>query len=205
MAGRKPVHLTANAKRPEGRQTMWEAMRKLRRFTISELETSTRLKEGALRSYVEALTKAGYLQRERPTERVNGAFPRATWSLVRDTGVEAPRVRKDGSQVTHGYGREQLWRTMRIIGDFNHHELALQASTEEHPVAVQEAAFYCQYLARAGYLVVTAEGGPNRATRFRLLPSRYSGPRAPQIQRIRQVWDANKQAVVWRPEDGGDE
>ncbi len=75
----------------------------------------------------------------------------------------------------------------------------------EHPVAVQEAAFYCQYLARAGYLVVTAEGGPNRATRFRLLPSRYSGPRAPQIQRIRQVWDANKQEVVWRPEDGGDE
>jgi len=37
------------------------------------------------------------------------------------------------------------------------------------------------------------------------LPSRYSGPRAPQIQRIRQVWDANKQEVVWRPEDGSDE
>lgn len=205
MAGRKPVHLSANAKRPEGRQIMWEAIRALREFTLADLECKTRLKESALRSYVEALTKGGYLERHRPTERVGGNFPRATWTLVRDIGVEAPRVRKDGSPVTQGLGREQLWRTMRIIGDFNHHELAVQASTETQPVAEAEAAFYCQYLARAGYLVVTQEGGPNRATRYRLLPSRYTGPKAPQIQRIRQVWDANREEVVWRPEDGSHE
>lgn len=205
MAGRKPVHLTANAKRPEGRQVMWEAIRKLRVFTLADLQTKTRIQEGALRSYVEALAKGGYLSRERPTERVNGCFPRITFTLQRDIGVEAPRVRKDGSQVTHGLGREQMWRTMRIIGDFNWHELAVQASTETQPIAEQEAAFYLQYLNRAGYLVVTAEGGPNKATRYRLLPSRYTGPKAPQIQRIRQVWDANTQQVVWRPEDGDDD
>ena len=202
---RKPVHLTANAKRPEGRQVMWEAIRRLRRFTLAELEIATELKDTTLRSYVEGLTKAGYLERQRPTELVGGCFPPATWTLLNDIGVEAPRVRRDGTQVTHGLGREQLWRTMRIINDFDFHELALQASTETQPIAEKEAAFYCQYLHRAGYLVITAEGGPNRATRYRLLPSRYTGPKAPQIQRIRQVWDANRQQVVYRPEDGSDE
>lgn len=205
MAGRKPVHLTANAKRPEGRQVMWEAIRALRTFTMADLEIKTHLKESALRSYVEALTKGGYLECQRPTQRVNGCFPKTTWQLLRDVGIEAPRVRKDGSPVTQGLGREQLWRTMRIIKDFNHHELAIQASTELQTVAPKEAAYYCQYLARAGYLVVTQESGPNHAARYRLLPSRYTGPRAPQIQRIHQVWDANREEVVWRPEDGNHE
>lgn len=201
---RKAVHLTAGAKRPEGRQVMWEAMRTLRTFTIADLSCRTQINDTTVRSYVEGLTRAGYLSCEKPV-RGKGPFRAAIWTLVRDIGVEAPKVRKDGTHVTSGLGREQLWRTMRIIGDFDHHELALQASTEEHPVAANEANFYCIYLRRAGYLTVTREGGPNTPTRYRLLPSRYTGPQAPQIQRIRQVWDPNTCEVVWRPEDGGDE
>lgn len=205
---RPPVHLTATGRRGD-RQAMWEILRALHQAgeTISTLAIRSRLPGkvpgGRVRDYLVGLEAAGYLERYGEAQRRSGETVR--YRLVRDVGVEAPRVTRDGRQVTQGAGREQLWRTMRIVGEFNHRELAVQSSTEEQPVAENEAAFYCQYLARAGYLVITAEGGPSRLARYRLLPSRYTGPRAPQIQRIRQVWDANRQEVVWRPEDGDDE
>lgn len=199
---RKPVHLTANARRPEGRQVIWEAIRRLKRFTVADVERATRLNDATIRTYLHGLHAAGYLHKPDETVDVGGSIPAQVWELVRDVGIEAPRVRKDGTPVTQGRGREQLWRTMRIINDFNCRELAVQASTEIHPVAESEAAYYCQYLHRAGYLVCTAEGGPNTPARYRLLPSRYTGPQAPQIQRIRQVWDPNTEQIVWRPEGG---
>lgn len=199
---RRPVHLTAAGKRPEGRQVIWEAIRRRREFTISDLEDSTRINEETIRTYVTGLTRAGYLDREEPEQRPGERFQPSVWRLINDVGIEAPRVRRDGSVVTQGRGREQLWRTMRILGEFDYRELAVQASTEAHPIAMTEAQTYCQYLHRAGYLADIVPGGPNRPARYRLLMSRYSGPQAPQIQRIRQVWDPNLQQVVWRPREG---
>jgi len=204
---RKPIHLSANGPRSD-RQAMWEILRALHQagetITIREVRGhfSGNVPTGRVRDYLVGLEAAGYL--ERLEEPCKSGEP-VRYRLARDVGVEAPRVTRDGRHVTQGAGREQLWRTMRIIGEFNHRELAVQASTEAQPVAENEAAYYCQYLARAGYLVITTQSAPNRPARYRLLPSRYTGPRAPQIQRIRQVWDANKHEVVWRPEDGGHE
>ncbi|MDC8804252.1 hypothetical protein PRZ61_12450 [Halomonas pacifica] len=202
---RKPVHLTADAKRPEGRQVIWEAIRRLRTFNVGDLEIATYLKEATIRSYVEALAKGGYLQRAQGQPRREARFPPVTWTLIRDVGVEAPRLTKQGKPCTAGLGREQMWRTMRIIGEFDLHSLAVQASTEAHPVSHREAEYYIRYMHRAGYLHQVAKGGPGRPGRYRLIPSRYTGPGAPQVQRIRQVWDPNREEVVWRPEDGGHE
>lgn len=200
---RKPIHLSATGPRGD-RQAMWEILRALHQagdsITIPDVRGrfGGTMPAGRVRDYLVSLEAAGYLKRNEEPRK--GGEP-VRYRLVRDVGVEAPRVTRDGRHVTQGAGREQLWRTMRIIGEFNHRELAVHASTEAQPVAENEAAYYCQYLARAGYLVTIVEGGPNRPARYRLLPSRYTGPRAPQIQRIRQVWDANKHEVVWRPED----
>ncbi|TGG92506.1 hypothetical protein E4656_13625 [Natronospirillum operosum] len=202
--GRKAAHLTADKKRPQGRQVMWEAIRAIRTFTIQDLEIKTNITQGTLRTYVMGLQRAGYLDRQEP-ERKNNRYGPVRWTLINDVGVEAPRVTRDGRHVTQGRGREQLWRTMRIIGQFTFHELAVQASTEELVVAPGEANFYCQYLHRAGYLVCMEKGGPNKAARYRLLKTRYTGPQAPQIQRVRQVWDPNTEQVVWTPEGQTDE
>lgn len=199
---RRPVHLTSAGKRPEGRQVVWEAIRRLRTFKISDLEDKTRITEETIRTYVTGLTRAGYLEREDYERAPGEPFQPSVWRLLRDVGIEAPRVRKDGSVVTQGRGREQLWRTIRILGEFDYRELAIQASTEVHQIAMKEAQTYCQYLHRAGYLVDIIAAVPGRPARYRLLPSRYSGPQAPQIQRIRQVWDPNLQQVVWPPQEG---
>lgn len=205
---RKPVHLSASAKRPEGRQVIWEAIRKLRKFKIANIEEATYINESTIKTYVKGLTNAGYLarcdRRELPKTVVQ-RYEAGWWELVNDVGVDAPRVTRDGKEVTQGLGREQMWRTMRIIGDFNYRELAVQASIEGQLIKESEAKYYCMFLHRAGYLACVAGATVTSTARYRLIKARYTGPRAPQIQNIKQVWDPNTQQVVWQPQEADDE
>lgn len=202
---RKPIHLSANARRPEGRQVIWEAIRKLRRFRLTDLEDATRINEKTLHTYVQGLTNAGYLvQIDAPVPPKDPRSAPLWWTLQNDCGIEAPRVTKDGKPVTQGRGREQMWRTMRIVGEFNFRELAVQASTDSHPVKENEAKDYVHHLNKAGYLACVKPGQPGRAARYRMIPSRYSGPQAPMVQRIKQVFDPNTGTVVW-PKETNDE
>lgn len=202
---RKPVHLIAAAPRPEGREVVWAEIRRLRTFTVADLEHATRITEATIRTYLLGLTRAGYLRRtDDPVERTR--YEPARWELVRDVGVEAPRVRKDGTEVTQGRAREQMWRTMRILREFTHRDLAIQASTETCQVAEADAKDYVKYLCRAKYLVCISTGGPGTLARYRFVPSRYTGPRPPMIQRIKQVFDPNLGRVMWSANnDKGDD
>ncbi|AXY41627.1 hypothetical protein [Halomonas sp. JS92-SW72] len=207
---RKPVHLEAQG--PKGdRQTMWEVVRRLHadELPISAPEIRGQLSGavplGRVRDYVTGLERAGYLARlEEP--RKNGEA--VHYRLDRDVGVEAPRVNRDGRHVTQGLAREQLWRTLKILGDFSAAELADAASTPAVRVAEPSAAEYCHFLERAGYLRITRQASPGIAARYRLVPSRWSGPRPPMIQRVKQLYDPNLGEVVYTREpsaEGGAE
>ncbi len=205
---RKPVHLEAQG--PKGdRQSMWEVIRWLHKagepITVPEVwARATHLApKGRVRDYFKGLEAAGYLR------RVEGE-PRTVvyYELARDIGVDAPRVRADGTEVTQGRGREQMWRTVKIIGDFTCRQLAQAASTPDHHVAESTAQDYCLMLTGAGYLTVTRRGGPGKPARYRLAPGRWTGPRAPMVQRLKQLYDPNTGEVVYQrnPQtEGGDE
>ena len=203
---RKPIHIATSQRFPEGRQVIWAAIRKLRGFTVFDIERETRINEHTIRTYVMGLERGGYLERHNPT-RAKGQYQKARWTLVNDVGVDAPRVTRDGKPVTQGTRREQMWRTMRILGEFTIPDLAINASTEEHPVNEGDVKHYCMYLARAGYLTVVTPGKPGNRPgtgtrqRYRMLKSRYTGPQPPMIQRVHQVFDPNLGVVVW-PKDG---
>ena len=117
--------------------------------------------------------------------------------LVRDVGVDAPRVRKDGSEVTQGRGREQIWRSLWIMAQkgkrFTARELHVMSSTEEFPVTADEVWQFLKHLVLAGYAAKHGET-------FFMPVSRWTGPKPPQIQKSRQVWDPNTRQVVWRKE-----
>lgn len=206
---RKPVDLVAAAARPEGRQIMWQAMRKLRRFTIADIEGETRIKEGTIRTYVCGLHRAGYLDvvgkqdRSAYLTHVPGSYALSIYKLIRDVGIEAPRVTRAGAPVTQGRAREQMWRTMRVIGEFSYRDLAMQATTEEQSILTTDAKDYVKHLYRAGYLALTVpdkrgnKPGTGAPARYRLLPSKYTGPLPPQVQRVKQVFDPNLGKVVW--------
>jgi hypothetical protein len=202
---RKPVN-TINAL--ETRDAIWQAIRAFggELFTLRQLQQETRCTISQTREYVTGLVNAGIIVDHGTTPRVlgnspdnNEPFPRLGalryYSLNRDTGPVAPRVRRDGTPVTQGQGRTNMWRVMRVLGKFNALELAVHASTEQHQVKPAEADKYCQFLARAGYL-------RRNGKTYQTISSRYSGPKPPMIQRIKQVYDPNLKTVVWS--QGGD-
>ena len=196
----KPI----DKRRPdETRAAIWQAIRDTRGkggepnspFTIHDIWAQTRCTRDIAREYIVSLAAGGFLQKLSPAPGSSSPL----YVLLRDTGVEAPRVRRNGTLVTQGIGREQMWRTLKIAGaDFSCRDLAISASTDEHHVQEHEAKDYLYHLHRAGYLIITVEGGPARLTRYRLLPSKYTGPRPPQIQRVKQVYDPNIGKVVWK-------
>lgn len=193
--GQKPI----DKRNPlETREAIWEAIRRLKTFSVREVRSETRCSMEQVRDYVTGLSAAGYLE-----QRENAAFV-----LVRDCGVEAPRVRRDGSEITQGKGREQMWLVMKVLDDFSSRDLALHASTEEVQVSESDAKSYIHYLHKAGYLtkqqgeMPRSRNGGGAPARYQLLPSKFSGPRPPMIQRVKQVYDQNLKKVVWSSAGG---
>ena len=206
---RKPITQYVGGKGP--RQCIWEAIRHLaalnnQPFSDADiwraLPIAIRMEidAGAIREYRRSLIAAGVLV----TVEEHAKFKAGSYRLVKDEGVEAPRVRKDGTRVTQGLAQEQMWRTLRMVSaDTNGHELAAHASTPAIPVAEVAARDYLQVLFHAGYLICTKEGkGTGRGgvqARFRLKPARNTGPRPPMVCRTRVVYDPNEDKVVWAP------
>lgn len=186
------------------RPAIWAALRKLHREGAGWM-TATRVRAElvspppnaleTIHTYLRALEAAAIVERAWKGDPDGGAY-----RLLRDEGIEAPRVRADGSRVVMGQGREAMWRTMRILTrPWSVRELAAHAGTDRHPIAIQEADDYARRLCRAGYLQRTAPGT------YRLIPARYTGPQPPQIRRTKAVWDPNLGRLapweqVWRGE-----
>lgn len=171
----------------ECRQAIWDGIKSHPEaaFTITEIAKYTRLEVSTVRDYIIGLLKAGYLGGTKE------------YFLIKDTGVDAPRVRKDGTPVTQGRGRQQMWNAMRVLKTFTALELAFNASTEEHQTAESEAKSYCLALFKAGYLV------RRKASQYQLLAPMWTGPQPPQIQRTKQIYDPNLKRVVWTQVKGG--
>lgn len=191
MAVRKPAHIQMIGG-VSPRQRIWEAIRRLRRFSFDELrgELPGAINRATIRSYLKDLEAASHVA----PVTIDG---RPGWQLIRDAGLDAPRVRKDGTTVTQGLAQEQMWRTLRMLGgEHTPRQLAAHASTPEVRVTEAAAADYLGWLTRAGYL---NRSGKGRKAKYRLIPAKWTGPRAPMIQRVKQVYDPNVGRVVWSP------
>lgn len=180
--GRKPAHLEMHGGKST-RQRIWEKIRERKRFTARNIIHALpgNIHSDTTRTYLKSLEKAGFLSYEQPH-----------YELIKDNGVEAPRVRKDGSTVTMGRAQENIWRTLRAIGrPVTTRELAAFATTEAIPVTHIATRDYVLNLNHAGYL------NKYDGKRFQLKPAMNTGPRPPMIQRIKQVYDPNLGRVIW--------
>lgn len=190
---RKPQIELAGGK--SQRQRIWEAIRAngVKPFKVPEV-TPCNVPLATARDYLVGLAAAGYLTTEQ-----HGKAPRTPfiYKLARDIGAEAPRVRKNGEEVTQGNGNEALWGAMQALKTFNARVLAKMAGVNE-----STARSYCAALAQAGYLTVDREGkGMGRGgilATYRLMLSRVKGPRPPMITRLKAVYDPNIHKIVWQ-------
>lgn len=178
---RLPAH-QANPGRPE----IWAALRKLKSATGETIRAAARAQWATVEDYLKSLVAAEVVQVTNTDQRRRDQV----FTLVRDMGVEAPRVRKDGSLIPPTK-TEALWRTIKMIGSFTPAELAAAAN-----VTAPQAKDYAEHLARAGYLLIVEKKHP-LPTRYRLNPTKNTGPLPPQVQRTKALYDPNLRQVVW--------
>lgn len=201
------------------RDRMWSAIRTLsvRPFSAVEIQFIANLwapVDGqshldSVASYLEGLSKAEppYLNRVRDDGLRSELL---LYELVRDVGVEAPRVTKEGKPVTQGLGNELLWGAMKALREFDHAELvaavAEAAGKAGISVSGETAKTYCTWLERAGYIALAAPATVGRSkARYRFNRARNTGPRAPLITKRKEVIDGNTGAVVYEHPKGGKE
>lgn len=202
--GRKPVSLGNESTQ----DVIWKVVRELAKskpeFSIDDVarlmsnKGCEEVNDETIKSYFYRLVKGGFLATDGTAAQ--GRKTRGYFRLIKDSGTETPRLTKAGEPVKQGRGREHLWRTIRVLGEFNYRELAAAASTVDVTVKESEAKDYVLHLKKAGYLVeVSASSRRGRLARYRLVPARYTGPKPPMIQRIKQIFDPNLGEVVWSP------
>lgn len=207
---RKPARLErAGALTPRDR--IWAAVRRFGAhfgcpwFSVAEIMVLSDQRADTVLSYLTALEKAGFVELVAEIHiRDLSVISRVLkhFRLKRDVGVEAPRVTSDGKPVTQGIGRDQMWRSMRVLKSFDCRELAAAASTEQHQVAVDEAKTYVKFLARAGYLRLEHKGTGRVGSRYGFVRARDTGPRAPLITGKKEVMDANTGQIVLQEKGG---
>ena len=191
---RKPAHeLRPNEKR----QAIWEIIRRDKAVTLRGIKSEVRLSLDTIRDYLYGLTAAGYLERTHTA---------TSWqyTLIKDNGQEAPRVRKDGSPVTMGLAREKMWIAMGIRAQKGHTFTARDltvGSTTEVPVSEVDARCYCSVLCHMGRLIEVEPGGPGKLTIYRMPRGKWTGPKPVQIQRTKRS-DLAKTLMVADTQDG---
>ena len=167
------------------RKKVWASVRKLKTFTKRELMFDSETNKDTSREYVNALFKGGYV--EKTGEKIKGSIQ---FRLCKDVGIDAPRIRRDGSKVEVPV-YQKVWNAMRIYKRFTYEDLliAVPDTTKESLKS------YLKYLQRAGYIKKLSR------KQFFLITSRYTGKQAPSIRSIKQVYDPNIEKVVWPVEE----
>lgn len=143
----------------------------------------------AVDDYLDCLERGGYIVRISQDAPLNKAAQGAVHFRLVKNQHKAPRLKDDGTPVTMGTATDAMWRCMKILKTFDHHQVANAATLGECQVAVGSAKKYVRQLAIAGYLATVRQGKPGTATVYRL--TRNSGPHAPAITRTHVVFDRN--------------
>ncbi|MBD3738607.1 MAG: hypothetical protein EP320_00635 [Rhodobacteraceae bacterium] len=188
-SGRRPADRSV-----DWRQLIWSDIRKKTEvFEISDLTAAIGVNRKTAADYLMCLAAGGYVEH----------FPASApgkpdrFKTIRDTGHHAPRLRRDGTPVVQGQAVLQMWSSMQILKDFTYRDLIETATVEISDAAAKS---YCHMLLQTGYLRVLSKASPRsgRIAKYRLV--RPSGPKPPQIQRVKRVFDPNTKTVYY-PED----
>ncbi len=187
--GRRPVSIA-----PKNRKLIWSVIRALKTFTVKDIYYKTDINQRTITCYLQNLEKAEIVIKELETIG-KGCLKTSRYTLIKDVGVVAPVVNKAGVLIENT-NQGRIWRAIRILKIFSLKDVVATASTEEDPISVVSADNYLSFLKKAGYLNM------NKDKVYRLNPAMNKGIQAPQIQRIRQIYDPNTDEVVWNSVEG---
>lgn len=178
-----------------GQQAIWDMIRERESFTITEVWELVDMHRKSIINYVKRLVEGGYV---RKAADFDTSF---RYERVKSGSRHAPRLTRDGKPVKQGMGNRNMWRSMRMMGQFSPTDLAAHSTTEDTDVSLATAKAYCTELVRAGYLrVIQKARPPKKQAVYKLINN--TGPEAPQITRVTKVYDPNLKTVM-EPTGGG--
>lgn len=190
---RKPAQLEMIGGK-SARQRVWEEICKQNNevFWLNDVAFKANVDVDTARTYVHSLVKGKYLEKAAPEGR-----RKYRYYQVKHNGIEAPRLDRKGNPVKQGQSSECMWRCLRMLGgEIDVTALIAYASASGIDINIRYAKSYVTALKKAGYLHITQPGGPNRLERFFLKPAMNTGPRPPQVQRVKTVYDPNLNKVM---------
>lgn len=198
-----------NSKTPyeSPRQRVWNAIRKHRdEFTIVQVADEGGMKYDSSRDFITGLRKAGIVKEIRRDKKpyTSSHIDIIVYQLEKDLGYSAPSVDRKGNLLNPRPVNRAMWNTLRITKQpVNAHELAALSSNDDQSVSAETADRYLRSLHEAGYLKITHEAHHAvKKAKYMLLPDMNTGPKPPQIQRAKHVFDPNTNEVMFaeRPE-----
>lgn len=199
------LELTVTAGKPiyRGHDHYWSVIRDLGKndshFTVREVALRSNDRDDySISDFVKRLAKADYIEvvdtEKVPIDR-GGYCTQYVYRLLKRPSA-TPIINRDGSHGTQGLRNQQMWNAMRLLPQFDKHELGVAATIPETEVSSVTAGSYAKRLAAAGYLQILRPGGANLTRIWRLKPSMNTGPRAPKILATKVVWDQNRSEIV---------
>jgi hypothetical protein len=173
------------------RQSIWLEIRQhADDFTAKQIINFTKAKGNTTRGYIASLRKAGIIQeiyRENPKK---GGTPILHYSLVKDTGYQAPSVNEKGEIYEVAAKQKAMWNTLRITQmSLTVSQLVIFSSTPEVEIFERTASVYISKLYLAGYL-------KKKGNKYQLYKHMNTGSKPPMLQKDRQVYDQNLNKVM---------
>lgn len=183
------------------REFIWSKVREYKTFTIQDIMSNAprkyKLDKNKVRYYLNGWENASNLSSVL-VEKKRGNYGYKLYTLLKDTGVEPPLVDPKGKRMTSGLGREQMWRTMRITGQFTYRQLINLASTDEVSISEADAKKFTESLHQAGYLRLMRKGHKECGLAiYQFIPAMWTGNKPPSIRKMNVVFDQNRLEIVY--------
>lgn len=168
---------------------LWNLAATMGSFTYHDLTHKSGLSQRSVEGHVRRWEDEGLLVWDGQKDGARKVYK------VTDLGLERFKERialavMEGGESVEG----NLWRSMRGLNMFSPVDLSTTATTEDTSVTEEEAHKYTQALLKAGYLCVRQKAVPGkRPAIYQLVKN--TGPRPPEVKRLRVVVDHNENRV----------
>lgn len=183
----------------EPRQRIWESIRVLAQgFSVNDIARRSGQSPQSINRYVKALIQAGLVQLVFEPTAPRGRDSKV-YALLRDEGVDHPRLNPQGQRTYAHLATENIWRSIRILkGDLTLSDLFQTASVGSAALNPSKVRQYVFALVEAGYLE-RRHNGPQSPDTYSLVRGRNTGPRPPEIRQIDslQIYDPNLSKLVY--------
>lgn len=177
-------------------EQVWDVARTAQsEFTVRDVrsQVGAEITTGRVRACLEKWQLSGHIAR---TVDTNNHLPIYLYKVINDCGQKPPQVDNQG-QFKPQSTQEIVWRTVRILKRFNARQIIASANDGETTLNEKAVRYYLFHLHDAGYLTCLNADDNQTLAQYALTVN--TGPKAPEVQRGKKIYDGNLGMVVYDP------